>query len=337
MADEGCESRRRLSKNVKMNRIIDVFNGDADGLCALHQLRLAEPADSMLVTGPKRDISLLKRVVACPGDRITVLDVALSKNRAAVDAALAAGATVRYFDHHQPGEIPDHPNFEARIDTSPETCTSLLVNEYLGSVQLVWAVTAAFGDNLAQAARLAAAPLGLSEGQLAQLQELGECLNYNGYGETLEDLHYPPDKLYRIVHQYRDPFELIAQEPAFTVLKNGFAADMENANSAKPEIERPGGRIFILPAEKWARRISGVLGNRLAESSPSQAHAVLTGKPGGGFVVSVRAPLANKAGADEICSQFETGGGRKGAAGINHLPLPDFDRFVNLFFTVYKG
>jgi single-stranded DNA-specific DHH superfamily exonuclease len=320
-----------------MNRFVDVFNGDADGLCALHQLRLAEPRDSLLVTGPKRDISLLKRVAAKPGDVITVLDVALSKNRAAVDAALAAGAAVRYFDHHQPGEIPVHPGFEAHIDTSPETCTSLLVNDYLGGRHLVWAVTAAFGDNLAQSARRAAAPLDLGEAELAGLQELGECLNYNGYGETLEDLHYAPDDLYRIVHRYRDPFQLIAEEPAFQVLKKGFAADMEKADGAKPEIERASGRIFVLPAEKWARRISGVLGNRLAESSPGQAHAVLTGKPGGGFVVSVRAPMANKSGADEICSQFETGGGRKGAAGINHLPDAEFDRFVDLFYSVYKG
>ena len=40
----------------------DVFNGDADGLCALHQLRLAAPVDSVLVTGAKRDIALLQRV-----------------------------------------------------------------------------------------------------------------------------------------------------------------------------------------------------------------------------------------------------------------------------------
>ena len=57
-------------------RIIDVFNGDADGLCALHQLRLAEPAASELVTGPKREIGLLKRVQASAGDRVTVLDIA---------------------------------------------------------------------------------------------------------------------------------------------------------------------------------------------------------------------------------------------------------------------
>jgi len=30
--------------------IYDVFNGDADGLCASHQLRLAKPAETELVT-----------------------------------------------------------------------------------------------------------------------------------------------------------------------------------------------------------------------------------------------------------------------------------------------
>lgn len=315
----------------------DVFNGDADGLCALHQLRLADPAESELVTGPKRDIGLLQRVQAQPGDRITVLDIALSKNRSALDRLLAAGAHIRYFDHHQPGDIPVHPHFEPHIDTDANVCTSLLVNDYLQGKHRAWAVAAAFGDNLADAARKAATPLGLSPAKLDQLRELGECLNYNGYGETLADLHYAPDMLYRIVHQYIDPFDLIASEPAFQVLRSGFTDDMARADSATPEEDRPSGRIYVLPAEKWARRISGVLGNRLAETSPTLAHAVLTKKPEGGFVVSVRAPLANKTGADQICSQFETGGGRKGAAGINHLPDADYNRFVTTFFQVYKG
>jgi hypothetical protein len=91
----------------------------------------------------------------------------------------------------------------------------------------------------------------------------------------------------------------------------------------------------MLPAEKWARRISGVYGNRLAVESPTQAHAVLTAKPDGGFVVSVRAPLATKAGADVLCSKFESGGGRKGAAGINHLPEAELGRFIALFFQSF--
>jgi hypothetical protein len=36
--------------------IYDVFNGDADGICALIQLLLAEPCDTTLVIGVKLDI-----------------------------------------------------------------------------------------------------------------------------------------------------------------------------------------------------------------------------------------------------------------------------------------
>jgi hypothetical protein len=316
-------------------RTIDVFNGDADGLCALHQLRLVDPVDSELVTGPKRDISLLKRVKAQAGDRVTVLDIALSKNRDALDRLLAAGAQVRYFDHHQPGDIPAHPHFEPHIDTDANVCTSLLVNQYLQGKQLVWAVTAAFGDNLADAARQAAAPLNLSADQLAQLQSLGECLNYNGYGETLDDLFFDPAELYRQLRPFADPLAFIAESPAYQTLKVGYQDDMAQAVAVNATEARASGRIFMLPAEKWARRISGVFGNQLAVGSPAQAHAVLTAKPDGGYVVSVRAPLATKAGADVLCSQFDTGGGRKGAAGINHLPEAELGRFLALFFQTF--
>lgn len=315
--------------------LIDVFNGDADGICALHQLRLAEPASSELVTGPKRDISLLKRVQAQAGDRVTVLDIALSKNRDALDRILEAGAEVRYFDHHQPGDIPDHSRFEPHIDTDANVCTSLLVNQYLHGRHLAWAVTAAFGDNLADAARQAAGPLDLSTGQLAQLQSLGECLNYNGYGETLDDLFYDPTELYRQLRPYQDPFAFIAESPAYQTLKAGYEGDMARAVAVPAAEARVTGRIFMLPAEKWARRISGVFGNQLAVESPAQAHAVLTAKPDGGYVVSVRAPMVNKSGADVLCSQFDTGGGRKGAAGINHLPESEVSRFMALFFEVF--
>jgi hypothetical protein len=315
--------------------LYDVFNGDADGLCALHQLRLAEPADSELVTGPKRDISLLKRVRARAGDRVTVLDIALSKNRDALDRILEAGAEVRYFDHHQPGDIPAHPHFESHIDTDANVCTSLLVNGYLQGRYLKWAVTAAFGDNLADSARQAAAPLNLSADQLAQLQSLGECLNYNGYGETIDDLFYDPAELYRLMRPFADPFAFIAESPTYRTLRDGYEEDMARATAVRAAEARAAGRIFMLPAEKWARRISGVFGNQLAVDSPAQAHAVLTAKPEGGYVVSVRAPLVARSGADDLCSQFDTGGGRKGAAGINHLPDSELGRFIAAFFAVF--
>src|SRR4030095_5049034 len=96
------------------------FNGDADGLCALQQLRLSEKfEDVTLVTGPKRRTGLVAGIPAGEGDEITVLDVSFHSNRGAVLRLLAAGARVRYFDHHHAGQLPDHPRLEAHIDTAP--------------------------------------------------------------------------------------------------------------------------------------------------------------------------------------------------------------------------
>ena len=74
----------------------DVFNGDADGICSLLQMRLAEPRNSKLVTGVKRDIELLDRVEAKDDDKITVLDVSLDKNRDHLKRILDVGACLLY-------------------------------------------------------------------------------------------------------------------------------------------------------------------------------------------------------------------------------------------------
>ncbi len=111
--------------------LFDAFNGDADGICALHQMRLDEPVDSTLVTGVKRDIGLLKKIDAHAGDQILALDIAVEKNTAALTALLEKGVRVRWFDHHNPGELPAHANFQATIDTSAEVCTSLLVDRFV--------------------------------------------------------------------------------------------------------------------------------------------------------------------------------------------------------------
>ena len=174
------------------------------------------------------------------------------------------------------------------------------MNQYLQGRQLAWAVTAAFGDNLADAARQAAVPLNLSAEQMAQLQSLGECLNYNGYGETLDDLFFDPAELYRQLRPFADPFAFIAESSAYPTLKAGYQEDMARAVAVSATEDARRGRIFMLPAEKWARRISGVFGNQLAVESPAQAHAVLTAKPDGGYLVSVRAPLAAKVGRGRV-------------------------------------
>lgn len=318
-----------------MVNYIDVFNGDADGLCALQQLRLAEPQESVLITGPKRDISLLKRVVAQAGDQVTVLDVSLDKNREALMTLLAHGVAVRYFDHHFAGDIPQHPALQVHIDTSPEICTSLLVNHHLDGRFCAWAVTGAFGDNFHAQARAAAQSLSLSAAELEQLCELGTLLNYNGYGEG-DEIFFQPDELFRRLHPYTSPFDFIAQEEAFAVLREGYRKDMESMAAMRPEVSEECIAVYILPNAAWARRASGVFANGLVDNAPQRAHAILSGLPAGGYQVSVRAPRNNPAGADTLCRAFATGGGRKAAAGINQLPEADLDRFIDAFRQTYR-
>lgn len=317
--------------------IYDAFNGDADGLCALHQLRLAEPVESTLITGVKRDIGLLKKIEPQGGDEIVALDIAVEKNLAPLVAALDKGVRVRWFDHHNPGELPVHPNFQATIDTSADVCTSLLVDRHVGGKYRAWAVAAAFGDNLHDAARRAAEPLALDAARVDALRELGECLNYNGYGESLEDLHFHPADLYRALRPHADPFAFRAESPEFRTLRAGYAEDMDRARAVSAAEARPSGAVYVLPDAAWARRVSGVYANDLASAHPGRAHALLTRSPRGHYVVSVRAPLANRTGADELCKQFETGGGRKAAAGINVLPEARIPDFIAAFYQTYAG
>lgn len=315
----------------------DVFNGDADGLCALQQLRLHQPIeDAVLVTGVKRDIALLERISAGEGDTVTVLDISLDKNREALQRLLDAGATVSYFDHHYAGEVPQYPRLDTHIDTSAETCTSLLVDAFLNGAHRAWAVAGAFGDNFHDAARRAAAPLALRDDQLDVLCQLGTCLNYNGYGSTLEDLFFPPQELARLLRPYADPLDFVANEPAYRTLREGYADDMARAQSLAAEFEAVKQALFILPDEAWTRRVSGVFGNQLARQHPQRAHAILTRLEDGAFRVSIRAPLATKSGADVLCREFPTGGGRAAAAGINRLEAADYDRFVERFRSYFK-
>jgi hypothetical protein len=262
---------------------------------------------------------------------VTVLDISMDKNRTALDRLLAEGVSVRYFDHHFPGEIPSHPALDLHVETLPDKGTSLLVDEFLEGRQRAWAVVGTFGDNFDASARRAAASLGLSESDLGLLRDLGIYLNYNGYGETVEDLHFAPEDLFRRLQPYADPLAFIAEDATFVALRDGYENDMARARAILPEFQDDAHRLFVLPAESWARRASGVFANELAQQAPEQAHAILTRLSGGRYLVSVRAPLSRPDGADALCRRFATGGGRKAAAGINVLPDEDFSRFLDAF------
>ncbi len=313
----------------------DVFNGDADGICALQQLRLAFPAESTLVTGVKRDIQLLSRVIPSRGDAVTVLDVSLDSNRADLVRILDAGADVTYFDHHFAGEVPAHSRLDAHLSTSKEVCTSLLVDGFLRGAHRRWAIVGAFGDNLDSIA----SRLGVSmhtESQIEQVQELGRLLNYNAYGRIVEDLHIAPDELYRRLHPYENPLDFAAGEEVFQRLQEGFAADMAKAAALKPEVVAERLTVHVLPDEPWSRRVSGVMANELVRREPHRCHAVLVPNSSTCYMVSVRVSGDSPVRADEFCRQFDSGGGRPAAGGINHLPRRRLDDFLRLFRKSYS-
>lgn len=316
----------------------DVFNGDADGIIALLQLRLAEPINSILITGVKRDIKLLNQVEKAKDvSSVTCLDVSMEKNLTPLQSILAQDIPVFYCDHHRTGTVPETPNLEVLVNLDAEVCTSLLIDQKIQGLYRHWAIAAAFGDNLFKPAQALAKKEGLVQKDIDFLCELGTLINYNGYGATLDDLHIPPAELFKQLLDYPDPFLLRddSQSPYY-VLKLGYEQDYAHITFLDPIEDNGICRVFELPCEAWARRISGVFGNQLANQLPNTAHAVLTlNASGDDYTVSVRAPLNNRSGADDVCSQFPSGGGRKAAAGINELPIQDKAHFIRILTEYY--
>lgn len=322
----------------------NVFNGDADGIIALLQLQLANKntAPCQLITGVKRDINLLEQVDATKATSVTVLDISLEKNNQALQSLLNKNIPVFYVDHHRTGEIPHSPLLKTLINTDANTCTSLLINDYLNGAFVHWAIAAAYGDNMHASANKLAKSIGLSNEQQNQLNELGTYINYNGYGQQVSDLHFHPAKLFELLSHYPDPFVLIAEpESIFSELKMAYLADMKKAQAAETLIDNDLVNTILLDDEPWARRISGVFGNMLANEAPDKAHIIVTLNQvnedrQASYTVSLRAPLNNKQGAGDICAQFPTGGGRAAAAGINVLPKEHLAEFIKQVEAYYQ-
>lgn len=318
-------------------RVYDVFNGDADGLLARHQFRLAYPPEShgvTLVTGVKRDIALLQRIDV-EGDgplhplHVNVFDISYDRNASAVDTLLAAGARIKYFDHHRAARQCTNALLDAQIDESPDMCSSLLVDRHLRGAHRAWAIAAAFGDNLAAVAGSLAREAGYSSSQIAQLKELGECLNYNAYGETISDLHFDPAALAMMLQPYADPFIFLENESAVAALKSGYESDLASALEIEASHSNRYFAVYLLPNDAWSRRISGVFANHLVHHFPGRAHAVITQDAGNApsCTVSIRAPRNAPRDASTVASLFPQGGGRAAAAGIESFTL---DRLPDL-------
>ena len=313
---------------MTMGQRFDVCNGDADGLCAVLQWRLADPQPSHLVTGLKRDIALLDRVQAGSGDTVLVCDVSLQRNLPALQRLLAAGAGVTYFDHHVPGPVPVHPHLQTHLAGSERTCTSLLVDAHLGHPFSRWALVGAYGDAIDDTADALAQSWGLAPAERQSLQALGQAINHNAYGDSEADVLVLPAQLYATLSRYADPLACLRQAPLAQALIARRMSDLQQARAQPPFWSDGQHRAYLLPDAPWSRRASGGLANELAARWPSGAHAVLRSTGRGDYLVSVRAPLQHPQGAEGLCRRFG-GGGRAAAAGIDRLPAGE--RFLLAF------
>ncbi len=314
---------------------IDVFTGGADGLCALHQYRLVYLTDSVLIAGTKRDPAILQSVRARYGDTVTIMNVSLEPHQEVIRYLLALGVDITYFDHHYYGSLIKHKGLTAIVGDDPATCTSALVDRYLGGKHRIWAVVAAFGVNRHRLAARLARPLRLSAAQLAALKGLGQCISYNAYGELESDFFIHPAQLYRIIKPYTDPFRLLGKEEVFAQLNRLRGEDLSRALQAKPSFISGNVIEYVLRDAAESRRVRGELASHLAILHPKTAYAIFVPNAIGGYAVSLRVPRAAKPGVDEFCRWFGGGEGNAEAAGMSNLSASDLPLFTRAFAAEY--
>jgi len=313
----------------------DVCHGDADGLCALRQWRLSHPAMTTLVTGAKRDIDLLRKVPIRGTREVLVMDLSIARNRVALQALLEAGVRVQWFDHHARDDLPAHALFHSVIDTSPQTCTSLLVDAVLQGRHRLWALVGAYGDNLVEQADALAAAVSLEDEAHADLRKLGEAITYNACSGQVHDGCVDPHDLYRRMVQWGDPFSLLRRDPVVQRLIRLRRDDLARAGGSPVEQLSDQARLDVLPDQAWARRVASTLADGLLRAQPDMAHAVLLQRADGRWRINVRRALnADKRhgaeSADALCRAFG-GAGRARAAGIDRLDPQQRERFENAF------
>jgi len=314
----------------------DVFNGDTDGIFAWHQLRLTHPREAVIVTGVKRDVGLLSKVDAAEGDLVTVMDVSYAKNRKDVGRLLDSGAIIEYFDHHNHGELIDHPNLIHHLNTEPNISTGIIVNSHVGGKNRLWSIATAFGDNHMDLAINMAKSEGLDDEQILLLKQIGLTVNYNSYGQTIDDLFYSPEEIAEAARACgTDIFLFPEQGDIFSILLENFNADMSSAVCQDPYSISNNGVIYTFPNETWTHRIMGSFSNHLVSTNKDLACAISVLNSDGTYRISVRSSIHKPHGAGDLCGKFG-GGGREKAGGINNLAASELDRFKEEFERTFS-
>jgi len=311
----------------------DFFNGDADGIISLHQFRLQFPRKSELFTGVKRDVKLLRHVVNIKNATFTVFDISLLSNSEYIKGILKNNNKVSWFDHHEPGETNLGDNFSIRVDADPNCCTNILVDKFIDGLHRPWTICGAYGDNLhEQAEKLNPC---FSETKMLELKEIGETLNYNGYGNEESDLTVHPKDVYLDIQKYRSPFQYRKKSEIYNKINAQMNSDEAELNSSEILHTSETGNIILLPSTKASTRYSGIYSNKKTTENPNKAFAILTNINEDTYRISIRSPKNNPTGASKLALSFPTGGGREKAAGINELPKTEFKNFIEKFENIY--
>lgn len=314
-----------------MKEYYDLFNGDADGIVSLHQYRMHFPQHSHLITGVKRDVELLRHVTTVTNSCVTVFDVSHKTNKEHARQVLANNNRLVWFDHHQAGMYIPDDNMSMNIDSSPSCCTSMLVDTHVDGLYRPWAIVGAYGDNLHDVVKEMCPLAYLDAHKLSMLQEIGETLNYNGYGNVESDLTVHPKDVYIDLSKYESPFDYRNQSLVYDKIFHQKCMDSRELETSDVLHQCDAGKIILLPDSKASVRFSGIYSNRLSLNNPDQAFVILTSVDADTYRVSIRAPYNRPYGACSLAENFTTGGGREKAAGVNTLPKNKLKLLISLF------
>ena len=313
----------------------DLFNGDADGIISVHQYRMFKPKKTNLVSGIKRDVTLLRHCDSIKNTKINVFDISVLSNEEYIDSILKKNNKIIWYDHHETGGRVSADNIKISVDTDPNTCTNIIVDKTLGGIYRPWTICGAFGDNLHDKAN--ELNISFNEEQMKIFQEVGETLNYNGYGLKIEDLNAHPKDVLLDLMNYESPFEYHSKSELFNKIKNQMKLDREKLESSEVLYRSHAGEVLLLPPGQEATRYSGIFSNKKSTDNPDLAFAIITHGNNNTYRVSIRSPQNNPFGASELALRFPSGGGREKAAGINELKKVDLKKFIYNFCQVYAN
>ena len=170
---------------------------------------------------------------------------------------------------------------------------------------------------------------------MRELKEIGETLNYNGYGNQESDLTVHPKDVYLDIQKYKSPFQYKKLSEIYNKINTQMKSDETELNSSEILHTSKTGNIILLPTQKHLLD-TRIYSNKQTTDNPSKAFAILTNINEDTYRISIRSPKNNPVGASKLALSFPTSGGReKDLVKINELPKTELKNFIEKFEYIY--